>query len=211
MSFLSAWLKLSGSGSADELDTDFTGLRALQKRDLYSKTIQSVGGTRSVVDIFVLLYVCLVWFLGGIVNGVTSFGGNLFAVPLMTLALDAKEAIIFGCLAGTSVTVSLAFFYHRTLPKREFLLAFISSGVGIPIGMAVLNVAPVSGILIGSGLFCFFFLSGRGCPEDCTDPSVSLYGASFLQAWCPASFSAPPAWADPFLPCMRFSEDGARM
>ena len=51
------------------------------------------------------LYINVVWFLGGFINGVTSFGGNLFAVPLMTLAMDAKDAIVLGCIVGTAITV----------------------------------------------------------------------------------------------------------
>ena len=69
---------------------------------------------------FDFLYVNVVWFLAGFVNGVTSFGGNLFAVPLMALVMDAKTAIILGCFVGTAITLTIAVFYHRELPKLEF-------------------------------------------------------------------------------------------
>ena len=48
----------------------------------------------------VFFYINIVWFLAGFINGVTSFGGNLFAVPLMTLVMEAKQAIIFGCITA---------------------------------------------------------------------------------------------------------------
>ena len=104
------------------------------------------------------LYINVVWFLGGFINGVTSFGGNLFAVPLMTLAMDAKDAIVLGCIVGTAITVTIAFFYHRDLPKLEFSLAFVSGLAGIPIGMAVLRVAPVKVILLTCGVILALFL-----------------------------------------------------
>ena len=104
------------------------------------------------------LYVDVVWFLAGFVNGVTSFVGNLFAVPLLTLVMDAKVAILLGCLVGTAITVTIALFYHRDLPKLEFALAFVSGLAGIPIGMAVLRVAPVKVILLACGVILVLFL-----------------------------------------------------
>lgn len=110
----------------------------------------------------VFLYINIVWFLAGFINGVTSFGGNLFAVPLMTLVMGAKESIIFGCLAGTAITVSIAVFYHRALPGREFLLACLSSAAGIPFGMIVLEIAPAKGIFFAAGAILLLFLVWQG-------------------------------------------------
>lgn len=110
------------------------------------------------MDAFTFLYINIVWFLAGFLNGVTSFGGNLFAVPLMTLVMGAKEAIVFGCLVGTSITVGISVFYHRNLPKKEFLLAFFSMAAGIPFGLAVLKVASPKAMLIGSGMIILIFL-----------------------------------------------------
>ena len=106
----------------------------------------------------VFLYINVVWLLAGFLNGVTSFGGNLFAVPLMTLVMDAKEAIVLSCLVGTGITVSIAVVYHGKLPKLEFVLAFLSNLAGIPLGMAVLQMASVGSILIGAGLILLCFL-----------------------------------------------------
>ena len=106
----------------------------------------------------VSLYINVVWLLAGFLNGVTSFGGNLFAVPLMTLVMDTKEAIILSCIVGTAITVSIAVVYHGKLPKLEFMLAFFSSLAGIPLGMTVLKLASVGAILIGSGMILLCFL-----------------------------------------------------
>ncbi len=104
------------------------------------------------------IYINVVWFLAGFINGVTSFGGNLFAMPLMSLVMDAKDAIVFGCLVGTAITVTIGVFYHRDLPKAEFVLALLSSLAGIPLGMAILKVASVKALLFGCGGILLVFL-----------------------------------------------------
>lgn len=110
----------------------------------------------------VFFYINIVWFLAGFINGVTSFGGNLFAVPLMTLVMEAKDSIIFGCIAGTAITVSIAVFYHRELPKLEFLLACLSNAAGIPVGMFILNVAPARAIFFATSAMLLLFLVWQG-------------------------------------------------
>lgn len=106
----------------------------------------------------VALYINVVWLLAGFLNGVTSFGGNLFGMPLMTLVMGTKEAIVFSCLVGTGITVSIAILYHSRLPKLEFLLALAAGIAGVPLGMAVLKLAPVGAMLIGSGVILLLFL-----------------------------------------------------
>ena len=107
---------------------------------------------------YAFLYINVVWLLAGFLNGVTSFGGNLFAVPLMMLIMDAKDAIIFSCLVGTGITLTVAVLYHSRLPILEFVLAGVSSAAGIPIGMLILKVASVGTILIISGMILLMFL-----------------------------------------------------
>ena len=109
-------------------------------------------------DMLVFLYINIVWFLAGFINGVTSFDGNMFAVPLMTLVMDPKDAIIFGCIVGLGITLSITAFYHRDLPKMEFLVVCLCSLVGIPLGMALLEIAPVKAVLIGCGFILLLFL-----------------------------------------------------
>ena len=126
---------------------------------------------------FDFLYVNVVWFLAGFVNGVTSFGGNLFAVPLMTLVMDAKTAIILGCFVGTAITLTIAVFYHRELPKLEFLLSCLGSVAGIPLGMLILNVAPARVILLSCGGILLLFLVWQAV-------AGRLHGSFRVPLWC---------------------------
>ena len=110
------------------------------------------------MDTFTALFINIVWLLAGFLNGVTSFGGNLFAVPLMTLVMDTKEAVIFSCLVGTGITTSITFFYHKELPKLEFTMALLACVAGVPFGMVMLKLASTKVMLFGSGMILLFFL-----------------------------------------------------
>lgn len=105
-----------------------------------------------------LLYSNAVWLFAGFVNGVTSFGGNMVAVPFISLAMDPKDAILFACLTGVSITAALAFLYHSALPRLEFILACLSGAVGIPFGVWMLQVASVRVLLFLSGAIILVFL-----------------------------------------------------
>ncbi|MBR3880947.1 MAG: sulfite exporter TauE/SafE family protein, partial [Mailhella sp.] len=110
------------------------------------------------MDALLLLYSSVVWFFAGFVNGVTSFGGNLVSFPLMALVMDTKEAIIFVCLTGTAITISIAILYRASLPKLEFCLATAGGAVGVVPGLWLLKVAPVSLLLFLSGTILTSFL-----------------------------------------------------
>lgn len=132
----------------------------------------------------VFLYVNIVWLLAGFLNGVTAFGGNLFAMPLMTLVMDTKDAIVFSCLVGTGITVSIAVLYHSRLPKVEFLLACLTCVAGIPLGVHILKLAPVNMLLIGSGMILLLFLvwqavAGR-MHRPCSIPMWMIIPAGIL-------------------------------
>ena len=133
---------------------------------LYSPVWKGVGlgisWKAESLSMLVFFYINIVWFLAGFINGVTSFGGNLFAVPLMTLVMEAKQAIIFGCITGTAITVSIAVFYHRDLPKLEFLLACLGNAAGIPFGMIILEMAPAKLIFFAASAMLLLFLVWQG-------------------------------------------------
>jgi len=110
------------------------------------------------MDTLLLFYSSVIWLFAGFVNGVTSFGGNLVAFPLMALVMDTKEAIIFVCLTGTAITTSVAVLYRASLPKLEFFLSTAGGAMGVIPGLWVLKVAPVSLLLFLSGSILTSFL-----------------------------------------------------
>ena len=104
------------------------------------------------------LCICIIWFLGGFINGVTSFGGNLIAAPLMTLIMEPKDAIIFSGLVGTGFVAALAVLYHHALSVRELILAVAGAIAGIPVGIMLLERLPSRFILLAAAGIILLFL-----------------------------------------------------
>lgn len=103
-------------------------------------------------------YVSLIWFLAGLIVGLTSFGGNLFAVPLLTFVMPARDAVVLGCLLFPAMCLSLILLYRKAILWREVLLLGLSSGLGIPVGIAFLSRASSRTILLVAALCVFVFL-----------------------------------------------------
>ncbi|WP_206215179.1 sulfite exporter TauE/SafE family protein [Desulfovibrio sp. ZJ200] len=118
------------------------------------------------MDILLFLYQSIIWFFAGVLTGLTSFGGNLFAIPLLTLAIPVRDAILIGCLCSTVKVVTLAFLYRRWAPWREVVFLGVATLPGVPLGVAFLQYAGSRLLLFaaGAGLVIFLlwqFVSGR--------------------------------------------------
>lgn len=110
------------------------------------------------MDILLLFYLGLVWLLGGLLTGVTSFGGNLFAIPMLTLAMPVREAILVGCLSGTSMIVAVTFLYRRRIPWKEAICIGLATLPGAPLGVAFLQYAGPRLLLLAAGGSLLLFL-----------------------------------------------------
>lgn len=104
------------------------------------------------------VYANAVWFLAGLIVGLTSFGGNLFAVPLLSLVMPARDAVVLACLLFPSMCLSLILLYRKAVLWREVLLLSLSSGLGIPVGIAFLSRASSRTILLVAAFCVFMFL-----------------------------------------------------
>ena len=118
------------------------------------------------MTVLLFLYLNVTWLLGGLLTGLTSFGGNLFAIPLLTLVMPAREAILFGCLSGSAILLGLGFIYRRDVRWLETLCLGLATLPGVPVGAAFLNHAGPRLLLLAAGaslvLFLLWqFLSGR--------------------------------------------------
>lgn len=105
-----------------------------------------------------LAYFILVWLFSGFVAGLTSFGGNLVAVPLLALVLPPKEAVLFGCISCTAIFMALAVIYRRGIIWSEVLIYTISTLAGSPAGVWLLKNAGPRVLMLGAGATISFFL-----------------------------------------------------
>ena len=108
----------------------------------------------------VLLYLAsnLLWLLAGFVAGITSFGGNLVAVPFITLLFEPRVAILAGCISGTMVFLGLCYFYRKNILWKDALFLMSGAAFGIPIGLRFLTLAGEKSILLAAGLALLLFL-----------------------------------------------------
>ena len=104
------------------------------------------------------LYITITWFLAGVLTGLTSFGANLFAIPLLTLVMPAQDAILLGCMSATAVYLSLGLLYCRAAHWAEICVLGLTSLLGVPLGVSFLNQAGPRLLLLGAGCCLVLFL-----------------------------------------------------
>lgn len=105
------------------------------------------------------LYTRLLWSIAGLISGLTSFGGNLVAVPLCMLVWDPRDAIFAGCVAGTAISGSIFVIYRKHVVWREIFYLSLGLVPGIPLGVWTLNNVGSAILLLIASASMFFFLA----------------------------------------------------
>lgn len=106
-----------------------------------------------------LIYFIAVWALSGFVTGIASFGSNLFAVPLIALVWEPREAILVGCVAAFSIFIELAFIYRKQIFWKDTIALSLGSLGGIPFGIWFLGAVGSAGLLLAAGASIIIFLA----------------------------------------------------
>lgn len=106
----------------------------------------------------VFLYCNTIWALSGFITGVSAFGGNLLAVPLIAFILPGHEAIAQGYVAGLGVCVCLAVIYGRAILWKEVLRLTVAGLCGLPLGILFLHRSGASRLLLLTGALLALFL-----------------------------------------------------
>ncbi|MFG6375723.1 MAG: sulfite exporter TauE/SafE family protein [Desulfovibrio sp.] len=104
-------------------------------------------------------YFNILWLLAGFVTGITSFGGNLLAIPLIALVLPPREAILYGCISGAAVFLGVTLPYLKQIIWRETVILSLVTFPGIPFGIWFLANAGPGALLLAAGASLASFLS----------------------------------------------------
>ncbi|MBI9083384.1 MAG: sulfite exporter TauE/SafE family protein [Desulfobacterales bacterium] len=89
------------------------------------------------------LWLCLIAFLAGLIQGMTGFGVMLVALPLMALVIHIKTAVPLILLLGLVINTILVAQLARYIETQKWLPLFVCSLPGIPAGAYFLkNFAP---------------------------------------------------------------------
>ena len=111
------------------------------------------------------LLIHLIWILAGFVNGVTSFGGNLVATPLLTLFKEPEDTVVLACLSGLCITLLMTFFYRHHPPWKDLLTLVGASCIGAPAGLLFFGQIPTDFFLLLLAAILVFFLGWQLLPE----------------------------------------------
>lgn len=127
------------------------------------------------------LLLALLWLCSGFVNGLTSFGSNLLAIPVMSLFMPPKDAIITACFGGLAVTVTIVFLYRSHLDYRELLKFFLPCLITVPLGTEILQILSPAALLLFAGCVMLLFLIWQGVasrmPSGWACPAWSVFAA----------------------------------
>ncbi len=127
------------------------------------------------------LFLALLWLVSGFINGLTSFGSNLVAIPVMSLLMPPKDAIVVACFGGLAVTVAIVFLYRGSLDFKELARFFIPCMATVPLGAAVLDALSPAALLLLAGFVMLLFLLWQALASRLTSvascPSWSVYAA----------------------------------
>lgn len=106
-----------------------------------------------------IICIASAWLLGGFVHGVTSIGGSMIAMPVMTYLVEPKAAILIACMTGVVIPLALAFLYRRHILVREVFWLSLGCIPGIPAGTHMLTTLSGPVLLLAvSGMLIFFVL-----------------------------------------------------
>jgi len=140
-----------------------------------------------------VVYLCLIAFLAGFVQGLTGFGVMLVALPLMVLFIDIKSAIPLIILLGIVINSMLFFQLAKYFERKKWLPLFLSSLPGILIGIYVLKTVETRSLEILLGVVILFTATATWISKS---PEKELkkiwaYAAGFTAGILGGSIGAP--------------------
>jgi uncharacterized membrane protein YfcA len=85
-----------------------------------------------------LVWILVIAFLAGLIQGFTGFGSILLSLPLVMLWLDVRSAVPLTTLYGAVLAVGLIVPLRRQLDGRKILPLLLGSLPGVPLGVMLL-------------------------------------------------------------------------
>ncbi len=101
------------------------------------------------MDVSAIPVVVAIVLLASAAVGLTGFGFALTVVPVFLLVLDVKDTVVLASLLAIANLLLLAVRVWRQVPWRTVIPLLVGSFVGMPLGLAVLLLAPEDALRIG--------------------------------------------------------------
>ncbi|MEW6218721.1 MAG: sulfite exporter TauE/SafE family protein [Thermodesulfobacteriota bacterium] len=148
-------------------------------------------------DMLTLAAIAVVFFLAGLVQGLTGFGSALVAIPLLALLVEARTAVPLCSLAGLAITGILSWQLRRHLTFTRIRPLLLGCLPGVVLGTAFLKGVDDRIFRLALGLFLVLYagfrLAARPRPARPLHP-LWAYGAGLATGVIGAAFSTggPP-------------------
>lgn len=126
------------------------------------------------------LIVISILFVAALVRSSVGFGDALVAMPLLILVIDLKVATPLVAIVGLTIAATILFSQWQMLNLRGMWQLIISTLVGIPFGLVLIQFAPqhlaksILGILLI--LYGIYGVSGLSLPHLKNDKLAALFG-----------------------------------
>jgi uncharacterized membrane protein YfcA len=83
---------------------------------------------------------------------ITGFGFALIAVPVLVTVLDVRDVVVLAGALGLASSALVVRRTHALVPVRTVAVLLVSSFAGLPVGLAVLLLAPEDALRIAVGV-----------------------------------------------------------
>ena len=107
---------------------------------------------------FALFWLGFSWVVGGFVHGVSSIGGAMVAMPMMTFTIPPRESILIACMISGIIPLALSLLYRRYILRRELLWLALGAVPGVPAGVALFTALSGPVLLFGTGMLLMLFV-----------------------------------------------------
>lgn len=138
----------------------------------------------------------LIFFLAGLIQGVTGFGAGLVAIPLLLLIIDVKIAVPLVMLNNVLMTSYLSFTFRSVMDWKKIYPLLVGTIPGIIIGSKCLAVidAHLVRIFLGILLISYSLYNLFAQPRPLAMPKYIGYIAGLLTGFITGIVSAggPP-------------------
>lgn len=147
-------------------------------------------------NMITLILISFIFFLSGIIQGMSGFGSALVAMPLLTLFIDVKTAVPLCILQSVLITSYLSLTLKDHMEKKKILPLLLGSLPGIYFGVTFLkNIeSDIIKLLLGILIIAYSIYSLFFKPHPKTLHKAWAYVAGFGTGFIGSAFSAggPP-------------------
>ena len=110
----------------------------------------------------------LVIFTTHTLEGITGFGSTVLALPFLNVTLGLRLTVQLLCVLSWSMALYIILRSWKDILWKEFLFILLWAGMGVPVGMWILDYLPAGILCVILGIF-MIFVGIRGVKSTCAE------------------------------------------